>query len=172
VSVAMRPVVSREAQTASFETFVDHHCARLVQSLSLIFLDRELAADAAQEAFIELHLHWDEAVAYTDPVAWLYRVGINRCKDHRRYLARSARLLQRLGGALVEKVEPEPWAPETEFIAIIRPLPARQRTAAALFYLADFSIEEIATTMNISEGAVNSHLHRAREALKKVLEAS
>jgi len=33
-------------------------------------------------------------------------------------------------------------------------------------------VAEIARVMEISEGAVNSHLHRARMALRKILEAT
>ena len=46
------------ASPAAYEAFMRRHCARLVQSLTLIVLDRELAADAAQDAFLQLHLHW------------------------------------------------------------------------------------------------------------------
>jgi RNA polymerase sigma-70 factor (ECF subfamily) len=106
-----------------------------------------------------------------DRVAWLYRVGINRCKDYRRAMARAARLGQRLAGTLETVVASavEDWSPEPRLIEILRPLPTRQRTAAALFYLAGFSTAEIAQTMGISEGTVGSHLHKAREALRKML---
>jgi len=55
-------------------------------------------------------------------------------------------------------------------MAMLGRLPLRQRTAAALFYEADFSVAEIAAVMNISEGAVKSHLSRARQSLRQVLE--
>ncbi len=41
---------------------VDRQAERLVRSLTSIFLDKELAADAAQDAFVQLYKHWDEAV--------------------------------------------------------------------------------------------------------------
>ena len=164
--------VSDDAWSVSFEAFVTRHSAGLIKTLALITLDQELATDAAQETFLQLHLHWDEARGYENPVAWLYRVGVNRCKDYRRHLARTARLLERLGAAASsERAEDGQWTPERDFVQILRPLPNRQRTAAALYYLADFSIAEIAQAMNISEGAVNSHLHKARESLRAVLEA-
>jgi RNA polymerase sigma factor (sigma-70 family) len=137
-----------------------------------VTLDRELAEDAAQEAFLQLYLHWGEVPGMRDPAAWLYRVGMNRCKNYRRALGRAARLIDRLG----QSVDDDPcslgqWSPETDFVAIFRLLPKRQRTAIALHYLAGFSTSEIAQTMGISEGAVGSHLHKARESLRKILEA-
>jgi RNA polymerase sigma-70 factor (ECF subfamily) len=167
---AVRP----RARASSFELFMECHCGRLVQALTMISLDREVAADAAQEAFIQLYLRWDRVEEYRDPVAWVYRVGINRCKDYRRFLSRTARVVERLGsqrdqgGGGNETVE---WTPDLDFATIFRSLPRRQRTAATLYYLNDLSIGEIARIMGISEGAVNSHLHRAREALKGLVEA-
>lgn len=150
------------------------HRAPLVRALTMISLDREAAADAAQEAFIQLYLRWDRVEEYRDPVAWLYRVGINRCKDYRRFLSRTARVVERLasqGDRRVEGDEIVDWAPEVDFASTFRSLPRRQRTAATLYYLNDLSTGEIAKIMSISEGAVNSHLHRAREALKGLVEA-
>ncbi len=150
---------------------VSNKAERLVRSLAVIFLDRELAADAAQEAFVQLYLHWDEVIKGGDPEPWLYRVAVNRGKDYRRAMARAARLFQRLADtADLRPVAPE-WEPRAEFMSVLGRLPARQRTAAALYYDADFSVAEIAAVMGISTGSVNSHLHRARQALKSILEA-
>ena len=150
------------------------HRAPLVRALTMISLDQEAAADAAQEAFIQLYLRWDRVEEYRDPVAWLYRVGINRCKDYRRFLSRTARVVERLasqGDRHVGGDEIVDWAPDVDFASTFRSLPRRQRTAAILYYLNDLPTGEIAKIMNISEGAVNSHLHRAREALKGLVEA-
>jgi RNA polymerase sigma-70 factor, ECF subfamily len=161
-------------RSESFESFMRSHGARLVQALTMISLDREAAADAAQEAFIQLYLRWDGVDRPRDPIAWLYRVGINRCKDHRRFLSRTARVVERLGSG----ADPEGradglvgWMSGTDFTQTLRSLPKGQRTAATLYYLNDLSVGEIAAIMGISDGTVNSHLHRAREALKKLVEA-
>ena len=158
------------AWPASFDAFVQGHYTRLVKSLTLVALDRELAADAAQEAFLQLYLHWQQ-VQHQNPVAWVYRVGNNRCKDHYRYLARTAKLFKRLAEASAAEREGVEWESRSEALAILGCLPRQQRTAAALFYEADLSVADIAAVMNISEGAVKSHLSRARETLRKTLEA-
>jgi RNA polymerase sigma factor (sigma-70 family) len=145
----------------------------LVKSLALITFDRGMAEDAAQDAFIQLYLHWREVPAMRDPAAWLYRVGINRCKDYRRALRRGLRLVELLGRSTYDDLQDGPqerWSPDTDFLAVLGPLPKRQRTAAALHYVAGFSTSEIAAAMSISEGAVGSHLYKARESLRKTLE--
>ncbi|NLE11858.1 RNA polymerase sigma factor [Propionibacterium sp.] len=168
------PVASAldSAQMASFERVVDRQAQRLVRSLTSIFLDEQLAADAVQDAFIQLYKHWGEVTAKGDPDPWLYRVAVNRASDYRRALTRASRLFQRL----VKTAPADPvcvdWVPRAEFMSMLSQLPTRQRTAAALYYEADLSVAEIARVMEISEGAVNSHLHRARMALRKILEAT
>lgn len=167
---AKLPLLGESAWPTEFEAFVRRHSARLVKSLALITLDRGLAEDAAQEAFLQLYLHWEEVCRMEAPEAWLYRVGINRCKNYRRALYRAARLVERLGGFADESVQEE-WTREADFTAVFMPLPPRQRTAVTLRYLAGFSTTDIAKAMGISEGAVGSHLHKARESLRKILEA-
>ena len=167
-------VVRPRIRNGGFESFMQGHSARLVRALTMISLDREAAADAAQEAFLQLYLRWDRVDQYRDPVAWLYRVGINRCKDYRRHLSRTARVVERLSSQkdpVTGEDELVDWTPDLDFASTFRTLPKRQRTAATLYYLNDFSVQEIAKVMSISEGAVNSHLHRAREALKGLVEA-
>jgi DNA-directed RNA polymerase specialized sigma24 family protein len=93
---------------------VQRHYPRLVQSLTLATLDRELAADAAQEAFLQLHLHWREVQKHPDPIAWVYRVGTNRCKDHYRYLARTAKLFKRLVDTSVAEPGGVEWESQSQ----------------------------------------------------------
>jgi RNA polymerase sigma-70 factor (ECF subfamily) len=56
--------------------------------------------------------------------------------------------------------------PRTDVAALLATLSPQQRTAAALFYVEQCSVREIADAMNLSEGAVKYHLHAARTALK------
>jgi len=156
-------------KVAGVEALFSRHYEPLVRSLSFVALDRDLAADAAQEAFFQLYLKWDRISQYDDPIGWVYRVAINRCKDHRRALARAARLVQWVAGP-VDRDGPS-WTPEIEFKDALRRLPSRQRTAAALHYVAGLSVEQVAAAMGISEGAVKSHLFRARESLRAQLGA-
>ena len=164
-----RAPASDAEKVACIEALFSRHYAPLVQSLCFVTLDRDLAADAAQEAFFQLYLKWDRISEYEDPMGWVYRVAVNRCKDHRRAMARAARLLERVAGSM-DRDGPS-WAPELEFKDALRHLPGRQRTAAALHYVAGLSVEQVALAMGISEGAVKSHLFRARESLRAELGA-
>ena len=165
------PVLAARASSDAFREFAQRHLEPLAEALAMITFDRQLAADAAQDAFLRLHLRWESRKELDDPVAWVYRVGINRCHDYRRQIRRAARLFDRLAGSVGAVTDGRPWAPGVEFASLVGQLPRQQRVAAVLFYQADLSVEEVASVMRISEGAVKSHLHRARLALEPLVRA-
>ncbi len=146
------------------------HTPRLVRTLTFVVLDRETAADIAQETFMQLYTHWDTVSGHPYLEGWMYRVALNRAKDYRRSLARAACLIERIGRQSALVPPPEPWRPELEFLSALRTLPKRQRVAAALHYAAGLPLADVAEVMGIAEGTVKSHLHRARLALKDLVE--
>ena len=168
VDVVHRDDVGKDRDGQSLESLFRLYYPRLVKTLCLITLDRETAADAAQEAFLQLHLHWDRVSAYEDPVGWAYRVAINRCRDYRRHLTRFARLWENHASEMTPGQDVS-WYPEREFVEALKELPQRRREAAALHYIAGFSEKETAQAMGLSEGAIKSHLFRARETLQAKL---
>jgi RNA polymerase sigma-70 factor (ECF subfamily) len=159
------------ASSDGFEEFVQRHYKPLAKALALMTLDKQLAADAAQDAFLRLQLRWSNGERLEDPVAWLYRVAINRCHDYHRQLGRATRLFDRILARVGTDDTHHSWAPEVEFSSLIQQLPRQQRVAAVLFYQGDLSTAEIARVMRISEGAVKSHLYRARETLRPMVQA-
>ena len=169
-SVSRPPSWAAASHVGDLEYIVRQQSSALVRTVALVVLDRELAADIAQETFLRLYTHWDEVSAHPDLTAWLYRVALNRAKDYRRSLVRASRLVERLGNNLAGEQGCRQWEPETEFLSTLKNLPKRQRAAAALHYVGDLSVPEVARVMGISQGAANSHLHRARLALKGMLE--
>jgi len=57
-----------------------------------------------------------------------------------------------------------------QMLARVRKLPEQQRWAVVFHYFEDLSVEGVAERLGCSEGAVKTHLFRARKALKKMLE--
>ena len=147
--------------------FLAHH-GRLVRALTLACGDREVAADAVQEAFVKAHMHWRKVRHYEDPVGWIRRVAINKLRDDHRRLNRKSRALQRLAGQpQTESVEQNGF--DSELLTILAQLPRQQRIAMALFYVDELSIAEVAAALNVSEGAVKSYLHEGRARLRRVV---
>jgi RNA polymerase sigma-70 factor (ECF subfamily) len=59
---------------------------------------------------------------------------------------------------------------EAEFLALLNRLPPPQRSTLLLFFLEQFSIEEIAAITSTPEGTVKSRLHYAKLAFRKIFE--
>ncbi len=89
-------------------------------------------------------------------------------RDHFRKVERGQRAFERLAPR-GEVAAPAPAEP-SELGALLGELPVQQRIAAALFYVDDLSVHEIAAAMELSDGAVKYHLHAARKALREALE--
>jgi RNA polymerase sigma-70 factor (ECF subfamily) len=137
----------------------------LAQTLAVVGPD---AGDAVQEAFVQAYLHWPKISRYDDPVAWIRRVAVNRMLNQRRSRRRESAAIEglRLDGAQDTNLD------ETadRLRAAVSALPVQQRTATALFYLDELSVQEVAEAMGLSAGAVKYHLHAARNALRLNLE--
>jgi RNA polymerase sigma-70 factor (ECF subfamily) len=155
------PAVPNE--TPSFDAIYAAHYGVLTVQLYAYFGDQQEAQDVVQEAFCRAYVRWRAMSRYDDPVAWVRRVAWN--------LALSRWRRKRTAGIFLRRqrpVEPHVEGPDPERVALIAALatlPANQRRAMVLRYLADLSIFEIAEREGVPEGTVRSWLHRARQAL-------
>jgi RNA polymerase sigma-70 factor (ECF subfamily) len=133
----------------------------LTTQLFAYFGDRQEAQDVVQEAFSRAWVRWKRVSAYDDPVAWVRRVAWN--------LATSRVRRARVAATFQRRYRPEHTAPPTPdrvaLLTALKALPAKQRQATVLYYLADVPVEEIAALMGTSGGTVRSWLHRARATL-------
>ena len=149
---------------ASFDAIFRAHYWPMVRALTVACGDPEVAADAVQDGFTRAYARWRRISRYDDPAGRIRHVALNRIRDHYRKVARGRRAIDRLGARMQTTVAgPEP---RTDLGALLATLSPQQRTTAALFYVEQCTVGEIADAMNISEGAVKYHLHAARNALK------
>lgn len=130
--------------------------------------DRAVAEELTQEAFLRAHQRWRRVGAYDNPGAWVRRVAVNLATSDRRRRAAERRALERAGS----RSRPgDPADPATEVVGsdrfwrAVRTLPDRQAAVVALHYLEDRSVADIAEVLDVAEGTVKAHLHRARAAL-------
>lgn len=170
-SIASQTEITTEHRTVarliSFESFYrDEYQAMLSIALALA-KDTTEAEDLVQEAFISAHRRWDRVSQYDSPRAWVRRVLINRSTSLRRRLSTELRAIARVGPP--EPASPDLSAETADVWEAVHRLPRRQQQAIAFHYVGQLSMVEIADAMGVSEGAVKSHLHRAREALRDSL---
>lgn len=127
------------------------------------------AEDLVQDAFSAAHRKWPQVSAYDDPSSWVRRLVLNRSVSRWRRAQREALAVVRLGNrSRDEVVTDDPIDPR--FWSAVRRLPAQQARAAALFYVEDLAVEQIAVHLQCSVGSVKTHLSRARAALASQLE--
>ena len=159
---------SLTAQATDVTTLFNLHYARLVRSLTVICGNSEEAADAVQDAFVKAHLKWRKISTYDDPVGWIRRVAINKVRDGHRSRVRRDRAVERMG----HEVRLTSEQPAIDEVAeLLSTLPKQQRAAAAMFYVEQLSVLEIAEALEVSEGAVKFHLHQARQKLRAHIES-
>jgi RNA polymerase sigma-70 factor, ECF subfamily len=131
--------------------------------------DRGAAEDIVQDAFLDAYRKWDRIGTYDQPEAWVRRVVANMSVSAFRRRRGELRMLTQLG-ARRERVVPEISASTLAFWQAVRSLPKRQAQVAALFYLEDRPITEVARILQMAEGTVKKHLHDARRALAHELD--
>lgn len=151
-----------------FDAVFREHFEPMVRSLAVATGDREAAADAVQDAFTRAYVRWRRISRYDDPAGWVRHVALNRLRDHFRRAERGRRAVDRLGRRDETTVAPpEPPADDEGLLDALATLPRQQRIAAALFYVEQLSVQEVADSMKLSTGAVKYHLHAARAALRE-----
>ena len=142
-----------------FTEFFDRTAPRLVRMCFLVTLDREAAADAAQEALSRAWRDWDRVgTDHNDPAAWARTVALDLCRNRWRRLSRQ-------GGLAARAYTVDGRAddlPDVDLQRALRALPVRQREAVVLHYWADLDIAGCAAAMGVSPGSVKQHLARAR----------
>ena len=156
-----------------FDRFFVKHYDGLVASLTVITGDRQRADDCVQEAFIRAYARWRRVRRYDNPATWVRRVAINLSRDAKRSETRRRRREDRQAGEVMTATPSHEAGliGDIEVVALLQALPRQQRTVAALFYVEDISLADIAESLDITTGAVKFHLSKARERLRAILEA-
>lgn len=168
----------------AFRAIVERHQDRLVRLCQRLIHDREAALDAAQEVFIKAYRKAGKLEPRGELYTWLYRVATNHClnKLRRRRLVRflpigDSRQQEPVG---LEPADPGP-TPDRQLAArerwratrsAIADLPENQRAVLVLAKFEGFSYRQIAETLEITEGAVESRLFRAMRNLSKAQESA
>lgn len=151
-----------------FDSFYRKEYAGVVALAYALSGNRHAAEDLAQDAFLAAHRRWDEISGYDHPLGWVRRVAANMSASFVRRRVAEARALVRFAARRQTVVAPLDER-DDEYWRAVRSLPLRQAQVVALHYLFDLSVVDVAATLEISEGTVKAHLHKARAALAKKL---
>ena len=159
------PVTSEavtELRQESFDDYFRVHRDRIYQAIALTIGDRDLAAEATDEAMVRTYERWRRVRTYSNAPGWTYRVALNWARSRqRRYKFRDARQVPELGG-----VDPDPEDPS--LVAAVARLPMDQRSVVVLRYFLDWGQDQIAEALDVPVGTVKSRSARALDRLRKM----
>ncbi len=154
-----------------FSELVKRHKEKVRNIIYITLSNGNSVDDIAQEVFITVYRNLKNFRFESQFTTWIYRITINKCKDHLR-----KKNVRRIFLPLKdEEEEPvlESINEDTDIKQIIHSaiatLPDKLRIPLVLKDLEGFSYQEIADSMECEIGTVKSRIFRARESLKKVL---
>ncbi len=133
--------------------------------------NRELAADAVQEAFISAFRRADAYRGEAAVTTWLHRIVVNACLDR----IRRERVSVRRAGDVAELDLPDRHdhhasvEARLDVHAALAQIPEGQRMALVLVDMHAMPVAEAAAVLGVAEGTVKSRCFRGREALAALL---
>ena len=144
----------------------DQHWPDVWRAAFMVTGRRDLADDAAQDAFvsaIQALPTFDQA----RPLGpWLTRIAVNRAIDVLRRERRTATLDERWVD------DPSDPMPDVDLVRALTRLERERRAVIVLHYWLGYPLQEIAQILEIPTGTVSSRLSRALAELREYLEAT
>ena len=176
----------RAKEPGAFDELVIRNGERLYAVAFRMLSNPEDAQDAVQETFLKAFKAFDSFDGRSALSTWLHRITVTTClmklRTKRRKPQRSIEdLLPRFVGDGHQEKSSEPWRPlsqsgiqDSEMAEIVRKavdeLPENYREVLMLRDVLGMSTEEAAATLEGTVPLVKTRLHRARQALKTLLE--
>lgn len=165
---------AKKGDDAAFEELISFYQDRLYRTAYLYVQNKEDALDVLQETVYKAYSSLDQLKQPNYFLTWVTRILINNAYDVLRTKQKVIKLRDEGKFESIEKSSTN--ASQTEqnidLQNAIQQLDPNYQTVIILFYYHDLPIQQIAWHMNIPEGTVKTYLHRARQALKKILEGS
>ncbi len=184
IDSSLAPLLAKEPRAC--EEFVAAHGPRLLSAARRVLGQEEDARDCVQETFSKAFAGLHGFEGRSSLGTWLYRILLNQC-------LMKLRTRNRQNEVALDPLMPEfdsqncrveaSWQIPKDVETLIDSKHVRDQVRAAIISLPDaardvlllrdieeFSTRETAETLEITEGAVKVRLHRARAALKKLLE--
>lgn len=176
----------RAGDDRSYAELVRRYGGKMLSVAVRIVGNREDARDCVQEAFVRAFKHIDRFEGRSSVWTWLHRIVVNsallKLRSRRRRPERSLDDLMPEFDAYHCRIEPaRPGHESVETLVsrketrdtvrqTIEELPDDYRDVLVLRDILELDTNETAESLRINPGAVKMRLHRARAALKKLLE--
>jgi len=166
----VRPSIEQLIQRGRYDEALERLLVMFEQKvfrLALVMLrDRGRAEDVTQDVFLKV---WRAMPGFTGAASvstWTYTIARNTCLSVLR--SESYRRTTPLDD-VTEPPAREHIERDLVVAECVAALPEAERHAIVLFYWEGRSIRDVAQALDLPEGTVKSHLHRARRALGEMI---
>jgi RNA polymerase sigma-70 factor (ECF subfamily) len=171
----------RGGETRLYETLMRRYNQRLFRVIRSVVTDDNEAEDVLQEAWVRAYEHLDQFEGRASFSTWLNRIAYHEALARARNSKRWTPLENPHGGIMAEADRRRATAetPETQAMraqlgqtlqAAVDALPETYRSVFVLREVEQLSTSETAETLELSEEAVKTRLHRSRALLRRELE--
>lgn len=176
----------RERDEAAFDELVDLAAGRLLAVARKMMPTDADAEDAVQDAFLSAFKSLDRFDGRSKLTTWLHQITVNAClmklRSRRRRPEKSMEaLLPDFAADGHQKIPQKRWHAETtrgieseEIRSLVRAqieeLPEQYRVVLVLRDVEGLDTEETAAVLGVTLDTVRTRLHRARQALKTLLD--
>lgn len=176
----------RSGEDSAFDELVESAGGRMLAVARRMMGREEDAQDAVQDAFLSAFKSLDSFDGRSQLTTWLHRITVNAClmklRSQRRRPEKSMDdLLPQFLEDGHQKADSRPWKPmgdsgieELEVRELVRAkiaeLPEPYRVVLMLRDIEELDTETTAQLLGMSAAAVKTRLHRARQALRTLLD--
>jgi RNA polymerase sigma-70 factor, ECF subfamily len=160
----------RTGDTDRYAEIIRRYQKKLLRYVTYLIGDEQLAADAAQEAFIKAYVNLHSFNLHQNFSSWLYRIAHNQAIN------------------LVTKFKPHPMVTEAftadsgvdledayikkelqqQLRQCIETIPLMYKEPLVLFFLEEKSYEEISDILRLPTNTVGTRINRAKQLVKKL----
>lgn len=161
---------------AAFSALLERYELKVFRLCTSMLHDSSLAQDVAQEVFLRVWRHLNSYDASSGAFStWIYAIARNQClttlsKQHPAWPSIDDSEVAQQVAQLSTPTERNDAASLAWLRSLVHALPSDQRSCLTLYYFEDNSVAEVATLLDLPEGSVKTHLHRARQALHRALQ--
>jgi RNA polymerase sigma-70 factor, ECF subfamily len=162
----------------AFGTIANQYNALMMRTAFMIIGDRDIAADAVQDALIQAWQHLSGLREAGALRPWLMRIVVNQCISYKRKAARTAEFVRQslanqstqLAGEIADdhkgRLERD-W----DLAETVKKLPPKQQTVIMLHYYQGMTLPSMAEALHISENTLKKRIQAALNNLRRVLRA-
>ena len=162
-----------ESRQAEFMAAYTACHERFVRYCSVLAYGKMETEDLIQDVLLSAYVHYDQIREKGELLHYLIRAARNRSVSiWRRKKFQAENLDNYTETFLAKGVSPETLLDIQLLYRMLDKLPEKQRNALLLFEISGFSMQEIASIQNSTEGAVKTKISRGRKKLAELMDDS